>query len=61
MISGGSLKPTSDEISIGDAHIPHFLQALRQDKLTISKNLLKSIYWALTLPQSKIKNLTSQT
>lgn len=53
MISGGSLKPTSDEIAITDDHMPSILQALRQDKLTISKSLLKSIYWALTLPSSK--------
>ena len=55
MISGGSLKPSSDEIMITDEQMPHFIQALKQDKLTISKSLLKSIYWALTLPSSKIK------
>ncbi len=54
MISGGSLKPQSDEIQISDEHIPNFIQALKQDKLTISKSLLKSIYWAMTLPHSKI-------
>lgn len=52
MISGGTLRPTSDEIAITDEHMPHFLQALKQDKLSISKSLLKSIYWAMTLPQS---------
>jgi hypothetical protein len=55
MISGGSLKPTSDDIHIADEHMPNILQALRHDKLTISKSLLKSIYWALTLPSSPLK------
>ncbi len=54
MISGGSLKPQSDEIQISDEHIPNFIQALKQDKLTISKSLLKAIYWAMTLPNSKL-------
>ena len=53
MISGGNLKPQSDEIQISDEHIPNFIQALKQDKLTISKSLLKAIYWAMTLPNSK--------
>ncbi len=53
MILVGSLKPTSEEVVISDEHIPAFLSALKQDKLAISKNLIKSIYWALTLPQSK--------
>lgn len=35
--------------------MPAFLQALKQDKLLISKSLLKSIYWALTLPQNQLK------
>lgn len=55
MISQGSLKPQSDEIAIADEHMPSFLQALKQDKLLISKSLLKSIYWALTLPQNQLK------
>ena len=55
MISGGSLKPQSEDISIHDEHMPSFLQALKQDKLLISKSLLKSIYWALTLPQNQLK------
>jgi hypothetical protein len=38
---------------ITDENMPNFLQALKQDKLVISKSLLKAIYWALTLPSSK--------
>ena len=40
---------------IGDEHLPNILHALRQDKLTISKSLLKSVYWALTLPSNALK------
>jgi len=28
---------------------------MKHDKLTISKSLLKSIYWALSLPQNPLK------
>jgi hypothetical protein len=58
MISTGSLKPASDnqsDLQIADEHMPAFLQALKQDKLVISKSLLKAIYWALTLPQQPLK------
>lgn len=55
MISQGSLRPQSEDIAIADEHMVSFLQALKQDKLLISKNLIKSIYWALTLPQNPLR------
>jgi len=40
----------STELMIRDDQIQFFLTALKLDKTTISKSLLKSIYWAMSLP-----------
>jgi len=53
MIQGIQRSSNSDMV-ITDDHIQYFLSAFKLEKNSISKNLLKSIFWALTLSHSKI-------
>lgn len=57
MIQGIQRNP--DSMSIQDEQLQFFFAAFKLDKLTISKSLLKSIYWALSLPTSKFPLLTT--
>ncbi len=41
-------------MSIQNEQLQYFFTAFKLEKLTISKSLLKSIYWALSLPTSKL-------
>ena len=51
------IKKNEELLKIRKEDINSFLVALGQDKAQISKCLLKSLYWALTLPQSKLLQL----
>lgn len=48
------IERNGDELTITEAQVQQFiLPAFKLDKQSVSKNLLKSLYWALTLGQSK--------
>jgi len=43
----------NDLLTISDEQMGSILPAFKLEKQTIAKNLLKSLYWALTLGKSK--------
>ena len=46
---------TNSLLSIQDAQLVTILPAFKLDKQIVAKNLLKSLFWALSLGQSKFK------
>ena len=46
----------NDLLQISDEQMGTILPAFKLDKQPIAKNLLKSLYWALTLGNSKSNN-----
>ena len=45
---------TNSLLSIQDAQLGNILPAFKLDKQIVAKNLLKSLFWALSLGQSKL-------
>jgi len=47
------IQKNADQLKISQQDVSFFLQALAHDKVQVSKCLLKSLYWAISLPQGK--------
>jgi hypothetical protein len=58
MVQG--IQKQADLLQITEDQLQYFLPTFKLDKPSISKSLLKSIYWALSLPNSKVFSLQIQ-
>ena len=45
----------NDMLQIKESHLQHILPAFKTEKTSICKNLIKTLYWALSLNKSKFE------